>query len=491
VRGGDRDGSAGGEGEQPRGINRAGLALTIIAVLGVAYALLARYALDRFPYSGDEYSLALQGELFARGELRSPAPPHAEWLRVDHVVIDRWVRSKYPPGSPALLAIGERYGAAWLVGPLEAVITLLVVWLTFRRVLGPRRALVGLVALGIAPMFMFEAASFYSHTAANLWLSFAFAAIAAWTGRPRDRHLVLAGLAIGCAFLTRPIDAVLFGVAMLALRSPRAVVITAVSALPLVAVSFWYQGAVFDSIFTDGYHAYEPTFRALYGADTAANPMSFAHLFSAEQQYNHLDLFRSFIVEWTATGAAIVALVGGYAIKRGDPVRALRTFAIAVIVVFSIALLWTICDVDDGPRPRYLSIALIPLALLTAVGFHPACRAVASWIGPRLAKLAVVIAVLFSLAQLASFLRDRIPKIWVREGLYQVAAARGLGADAVVIVRAKYPSRYARNGPWFDRVLYLSAPPETTVAEVAAAYPGRAIWEAHEGDPWTLVQVRP
>ena len=54
------------------------LALAIAAVLGVIYALLARFALDGFPYSGDEYSLSLQGELFGRGLLKAPAPPHIE-----------------------------------------------------------------------------------------------------------------------------------------------------------------------------------------------------------------------------------------------------------------------------------------------------------------------------------------------------------------------------------------------------------------------------
>src|SRR5882724_3933143 len=98
--------------------DRSLLALALIATFGVMYALIARFALDSFPYSGDEYSLALQGELFARGMLKAPSPAHIEWLRVDHVVIDAWIRSKYPPGGPALLALGARQGVAWLVTPI-------------------------------------------------------------------------------------------------------------------------------------------------------------------------------------------------------------------------------------------------------------------------------------------------------------------------------------------------------------------------------------
>ena len=108
------------------------LALGLVVLFGVIYALIARYALDAFPYSGDEYSLALQGELMAKGLLKAPAPAHLEWLRVDHVVIDAWVRSKYPPGGPAMLSLGARYGMAWIVGPIEAALTVGFVWHTIR-----------------------------------------------------------------------------------------------------------------------------------------------------------------------------------------------------------------------------------------------------------------------------------------------------------------------------------------------------------------------
>jgi hypothetical protein len=111
--------------------------------------------------------------------------------------------------------------------------------------------------------------------------------------------------------------------------------------------------------------------------------------------------------------------------------------------------------------------------------------------GRRARAIAVTIAVVFALGQLAAILVARLPAQWQREGLYQVVAAAEL-RDAVVIVRAQYPSRYARNGPFFDgHALYLSAPPDVDASTIHAAYPGRAIWEAHEaggGTPWTLVR---
>jgi hypothetical protein len=186
----------------------------------------------------------------------------------------------------------------------------------------------------------------------------------------------------------------------------------------------------------------------------------------------------------------IVALFGAWAIDRGHPARGMRTFSISIIVVFVLGLLLAITDPDDGAHPRYLSITLLPLAFLAAAGFEPTCAAIAAKFGPRVRTILMIAGLVFGLAQLGGFLQDRIPKVWLREGLYQATAAQHVAADAVVVVRARYPSRFARNGPFFDGVLYLSAPPDVTVETIADAYPGREVWEAREGIPWTLRRVR-
>jgi len=464
------------------------LAVGLVLLFGAIYAVLARYALDAFPFSGDEYSLALQAELFAKGLLKAPAPAHIEWLRVDHVVIDQFVRSKYPAGGPALIAIGARYGVAWLATPIEGALTLGIVWHTVRRLLGARGALIALVTLGAGPLFMFDAASFYMHTPTLLFCAIAFAAIAQWAKCDCWPFLVIAGAALGLAFLVRPIDALLFGAALLVFRSWRAIVLPALGAVPFVLVNFWYQKQLFGGWLTDGYHAYHDTFVALYGPSAGVNPIGPQHLIDPVQWWNHVDQFGQMCLQWTLPGTVIAALFGAYAIGKDHPARKMRTFSIALIVVFCGALQLMVSNPDDGPHPRYLSPILIPLALLAAAGFDPLCKAIADRFGRRIQLIFVTCAIVFGLAQFGAFLQDRIPKVWKREGLYQ--AAHDLPKDAIVIVRSQYPSRAARNGPFFDGVLYLSAPPETTAITIAAAYPDRPIYEAHEGVPWTIERVR-
>jgi Dolichyl-phosphate-mannose-protein mannosyltransferase len=463
------------------------LALALIGLFGAIYALVAYFALDRFPYSGDEYSTALQAQLFANGLLKIATPPHVEWLRLDHVVIDAFVRSKYPPGASALLAIGARHGCAWLVTPIEGTATLALVWHSVRRVLGARPALVALVALGLSPLFVIDAASFYPHVPALLFLAIAFAAVTSFSIAPRTWQLVVVGAALGAAFVVRPTDALLFGVALIAFRSPRAVIVPALAALPFVGIILWYQNQQFGSPFSDGYHAFEPTYIQIYGAASAKHALGLEHLFSATQWWNHIDIFGEFCLQWTIPGTVIAALFGAVAVDDTDPGARMRRFSIALVAVYCVALMIMVSDPDDGPHPRYLSPVLIPLALLAGNGFAPLCEAIRSKLGPLVQRVFVVLAILFGLAQLGSYLQDRIPKQWKREGLYQVT--HDLAPGSIVIVRAQYPTRFARNG-LYDGVIYLSVPPETSVEEVAAAYPGKPIFVAHEGIPWTVERAR-
>jgi hypothetical protein len=470
--------------------------LVLIALLGAFYAVLALVGLHAFPFSGDEYSYLLQAELFAHGRLRAPAPPHPELLRVDHVVMDAWVRSKYPPGTAALLAIGVRCGVPWLVTPVEGVVTLLAVGAAARRVVGDRHALCAVALIGAAPLFAFQAASFFSHTATTMWLALAFAAVTSWTRDGRSWRLVAAGAAVGSAFVTRPLDAILFGAALLSLRSVRAAILVAAGALPFGLAQLAYQAVQFGSPFTDGYRAYEPTFRAIYGARAGAPAFSLANAVDGEQLWHHLDILRAFVIDWTVPGTALLALLGWAALRSDREIpsvmRAIllaRRFAVAIVLIFAASLFVTIGGTDDGARPRYLSTTLIPLALLGAPGWRAAADLLAQRIGLG-ARRGVAIAVwVLPIIQLGAFLVDRTPALWVREGLEQVVARAGI--TGVVVVRAQYPTRYARNGPFFDRrVLYVSASGATSADEVAAAFPGRPVYEAREGLPWTIDRVR-
>lgn len=473
----------------PRYGRRAAL---VIVVAGVFYALLARVALQGYPYSGDEYSMVLQAEGFARGALKARAPPYADWVAVDHVVIDEYVRSKYPPGTAALLSLGVRAGVPWLVTPLEGVLALLAFWFAARAVLDGRRAFLAVAFLAAMPLFAYQAATFLSHVPTLLFAALGTLAAARWGRSRRDVFLVLFGLSVGCAFLIRPVDGALLGLSLVAFGSLRALAIGGASSLPLVALNLWYNKLQFGSPFTDGYKAGIPGFVATYGESGAVSNIHPLHVVSPLQIFHHLAELETLVFEWTVPGSALLACLGWVVLRReqaaGDGRTApLQRFFGVMLVLFSAALLLTFNEPDDGPRPRYLSMVLLPLAFLAAAGWSTAAAFVRRQLGPSrswMVALAIWIAPLFLMA---SYLERRIPEVTVHTGLRQELERQGI-RSGVVILRAEWPTRYARNGMFFDRSpVLLSAPATVSAAEVAARFPGQAVHEAvepHGANPW-------
>ncbi len=423
-------------------------------------------------------------------QLHSPAPSPARLFWVDHVIVDRVVCSQYPPGTPALQALGLRAGAPWLVTPVTGMVTLALVYWTVAAEHGQKAARVSLLVLGAAPLFIFNAATFYSHTPTTMWLAAALACLSTWSRSGRAIFLPLVGAMLGCAFLTRPFDALLFGCALFALRSPRVIGLVCVGGLPFLGVHLAYQAAQFGSALHDGYHAYQDEFRAVYGESTAASNISLDHLLSAEQQFYHLDICRSLLVDGALFGSALLAVLGACAIGRDDRGWPVRNVLLTLLALLVVALLPMISDPDDGARARYLSTALLPIAVLAGPGWASARELLAQRLGDRGARAIAVVCVAIAPVQVGAYLVQRLPLQWVREGLYEAVSQAGI-TDGVVIVRAEHPTRYARNGPWFDRpVLYLSAPATTTVDTVAERFAGRPIYEAIEGRIWDVERRR-
>jgi hypothetical protein len=184
--------------------------------------------------------------------------------------------------------------------------------------------------------------------------------------------------------------------------------------------------------------------------------------------------------------------------EAGDQrLQAVLRFFGALTIAFSGTLLVTFIEVDDGPRCRYLSLLLIPLAFLAAAGWDVAAAFVRERLG-RLTSWLIGVAIWIApLFLIATYLETRVPAIVVRSGLSRALAMQKVDGG-VVIVRAEWPTRYARNGMFFDHPpILLSVSPATSVAEVAARFPGQEIYEAHEphGDnpwkhPWIIQLVR-
>jgi 4-amino-4-deoxy-L-arabinose transferase-like glycosyltransferase len=119
---------------------------------------------------------------------------------------------KYPPGWPALLAIGVLTGTPWLVNPVLAALALYLVYRLGHTLYDRQTGLLA-AALGLlSPLFLVLSGSFLSHLASLVWLLL-FSLWFVWTVQGRGRRFALgAGLALGMAFLTRSLTAVAYAV---------------------------------------------------------------------------------------------------------------------------------------------------------------------------------------------------------------------------------------------------------------------------------------
>ena len=218
----------------------------LLALWLVAAGLVTTRLYHQLPHILDAVSYTFQAGLFASGQLALPAPPLAEAFRGPFQV--DWqgrIFSQYPPGAPAIYALGQLVSLEWLVGPLACLALLATTTWTASALFG-RTCAVPVLLLGVlSPFVLFQAGSFLSHPIAAGLLAAALAAfVAAECGRS-PRWYAACGALLGVAFLTRETASVLFalplGLRLLFTRRWAALLSISACGIPFVALYVLYN----------------------------------------------------------------------------------------------------------------------------------------------------------------------------------------------------------------------------------------------------------
>ena len=180
----------------------------------VLYAVVASVVFSRVPISIDELVQLVQAHIFASGRLWLPAAPEPEFYSILNMVdVNGRYYGQFPPGGPAMLALGVAIRAPWLVGPVCGALSVAAYW-AYVRAVEPRRDIaVGAVVLfALAPFAVFMSGSHMNHVPTLMWLLIAMASMArVMTSRSaRTGYALMSGLALGCAATIRPVDALAF-----------------------------------------------------------------------------------------------------------------------------------------------------------------------------------------------------------------------------------------------------------------------------------------
>jgi hypothetical protein len=193
------------------GAAAAAFGIGLFIVAAAKYALIGMASSRFMPVVHDEWSYLFGAQTLALGRLSNPTPPRPEFFDAFHILTQpRWV-TRYPPGHPAVLALGVLAG--W---PPLAVIAMMagtVVWvyLLGREVGGePVGRLAGVLAL-LAPGFDGVATGYLSQS------TFLFAISGCYSSAARALRIqsaawsAAAGALGGWAILTRPYSAIALG----------------------------------------------------------------------------------------------------------------------------------------------------------------------------------------------------------------------------------------------------------------------------------------
>ena len=189
-----------------------GLAISMVCV--VLYGTVATLTFSRVPIWIDELVQLVQARIYAGGRLWEPVSPVPEHYSMLNIVdVDGRYYGQFPPGWPAMLALGVLAGVPWLVGPLCGAVSAAAFW-SYVRIVEPRRGVaVGAVVLfAAAPFVVFMSGSHMNHAPTLMWLLIAMASMARVmaSSQPRVVPALINGLALGCAATIRPVDALAF-----------------------------------------------------------------------------------------------------------------------------------------------------------------------------------------------------------------------------------------------------------------------------------------
>lgn len=350
---------------RPRISSRIQVIIALL-VLFAALILVSRVVFHGRPHLVDSIAQLFQARIFASGNLTAAAPALPEFFATQQMLIDgsNWY-AQYPPGHAALLAVGYALGGAWLIPVLLSVGTAFFLYLFAVRAYDRTTAVVTLVLTLVCPFFLFMGASFMNHVSALFFIALFLYLFASWEANGSPTWAVLAGVALGGAFLSRPLTAVAVGAvfAIVAVRvgpsvSWRSRIAAVAAFLGIASLYLLYNAATTGDPFVAGY-------LKLWGSDHGlgfhATPWGRLHtpLSGLSNELLDLSLLNLVLFEWPLP--ALLPIGVGFAAGWLSNTWDRRLLAAFLVIPAAYFFYWH-RDAFLGPRFLYAGLAmLLPL----------------------------------------------------------------------------------------------------------------------------------
>ncbi|OYX45548.1 MAG: hypothetical protein B7Z02_00900 [Rhodobacterales bacterium 32-67-9] len=364
-------------------------------IVPVVFTVLASLALgavafEHLPHVEDEVAYLFQARTFAGGALSVPAPPDAAVPGLDYYLLEvrngRWFSTSVP-GWPLALAPFVALGLPWLLNPILAGVSVLLAYDIALRKIGRDQADLVALMMASSPWLLASAASLMPHTLTLTLMLFAWWMILrarAATGR-EVRRLVLAGLAMGWIFLTRPLDGLVIGglTGLWVLAGPggtlrRAAVFTAgciATGSLLLVHNYQMTGSPFTLALSAYLDRHWGVGANAYGFGPEIGPPGGWQMLDLweghgplEAVLNTINLIASLQFDLLGWSVGSLALVFAFFLWQGQKLAFDWVMvAVTAAIVLVMALYWFADSYYFGPR--YWFLAAFPLLYLSARGY--------------------------------------------------------------------------------------------------------------------------
>jgi hypothetical protein len=271
--------------------------------------LFSALVFERVPHVNDEIAYVFQARLFLSGRLFAPSPCGREFFDFPHIINNgRWY-SIYPPGFPMLLVPGLILGAPWMINPILAALSVVLVFLLGREIYNRSVGLQAALLAAVSPWFLVMSSTMMSHTASMFFSSLFLLLLFRFLRHPTLVCGLAAGASWGMAFLIRPLNALFFSLAFLIFFVIRLVKGSA-KRMRRKAVAFWAAALTFFCLlllynyltnrapFRMGYLVrYGPSYSVIFGR-AATLDSDFTPLAGAVQMVDNLRALNSDLFGW-------------------------------------------------------------------------------------------------------------------------------------------------------------------------------------------------
>jgi len=191
----------------------------IVVLVAVTSALLCLWvwgSLTGTPVIHDESAYLLQAELFAHFHWTGLRPPIPEFFEQLHVLVDRALASKYPPGNSLILAPGALIGLPALPVVIMSGCSSSLIFVLARRMAGGAVGLLTWVVWESSFPMIYYHANYMSEGVSGLTWLLTWWGIARWRDGEGRKWLTIAGIAVAWCLITRPLTGLALGIVALA-----------------------------------------------------------------------------------------------------------------------------------------------------------------------------------------------------------------------------------------------------------------------------------